>query len=148
MSCNISSLNDCDFLLNDINRIWISKYSILDYSFDEINNIVIDIYTDIDWQEIKFNTIIVTSEYNKIYSTLFKIEIDDIKNEINFIEKNDLIVLFEDKNRNFFICFDKFKITDVVSNLDNTLNKISFSLKSDNNNGIKQIDSNYYTFNI
>ena len=83
MSCIINqNIQNCNYILDGINKLYISSVKNVEYSFED--NEFIDIFTEMNWFEIEFNAIEFNTEYqNKIYSTTITVQINNINNEIN-----------------------------------------------------------------
>ncbi|CAB4154625.1 hypothetical protein UFOVP648_20 [uncultured Caudovirales phage] len=159
MSCLINQdIENCLFILNDIQKFYIGDYSSsIEVNYDSTDERIIDISTDINWEQIVFNTISIQTEYDRIdktFSTLIKIEIDEIENELSLyiVNGKKYVILFIDKNGN---CFadgvlpndNSYKINNIQTEISLEKNLLSFELSKLSNVNIKQIDNNYFIFN-
>jgi hypothetical protein len=154
MSCIINqNIQNCNYILDGINKLYISSVKNVEYSFED--NEFIDIFTEMNWFEIEFNAIEFNTEYqNKIYSTTITVQINNINNEINFFENNKYNILLVDSNKQNYVDGilngdNQYTITNITTVLDdNNTNSISFDLVKSSIFDIKKINENYYTFNL
>jgi hypothetical protein len=152
MGCFINQdIQNCLYILNDIEKFYIADYSsLIEVNYDSDNEIIIDIFSNINWQRIYFDSVSV----QKLYSTAIKMQISELENELELFQSNGkrFVILFIDYNGNCFadgvLPYDNgYIIQNINSEISETNNFLTFELNKTSSVNIKQIDNNYFTFN-
>lgn len=160
MSCFINQdIQNCIFILNEVSKFYIADYtSSIEVNHDFETDKIIDIYTNLNWINIKFNSITIQTDYSivdELYSTAVKMSISEISNELTLYlnERRKFFILFIDKNDNCWVDGvmahdNQYRFANINFEISNENNNLSFDLIKTSPYNIKQIDNNYFTFNI
>ena len=159
MSCFINQdIENCIYILNEVKKFYIADYtSSIEVNHDSDTDKIIDIYTNLNWIEIDFNTITIQTDYSvtdEVYSTAVRINISEISNELTIYlnERRKFFILFIDKNDNCWVDGvmphdNQYRFDNLNFEISNENNNLSFDLIKSSPYDIKQLDSNYFTFN-
>lgn len=158
MECYINQdISNCEFVLADINKLFVAPFSTIEVNYDTDSEKIIDIYTEVNWQQLEFETLSIQTEHfatSDSYSTSIKVSLSEMTNELSLYiaEGKRFIILFIDKNQN---CFcdgvlpndNGYILENITSEISESSNTITFELNKISNYNIKEIDSNYFLFN-